>query len=158
MTQSPSSQASMPPPPPRQAPTVPPTSQTSSQPVLVPPPPFQEEWDECLGVLTDVSGKRSECWTNWIAFTDPQRVKRAKSANSSSQNVREYEDDLAELEDVVVACATNMDSNEEVTGTTSEAGNEDGYDSENDEDFVRTSGNIRSVFFGEFKNIRNLSS
>ncbi|CAN1131303.1 hypothetical protein LINPERHAP2_LOCUS6325, partial [Linum perenne] len=37
-----------------------------------------------------------------------------ESANSSSQNVREYEDDLAELEDVVVACATNMDSNEEV--------------------------------------------
>ncbi|CAN1269858.1 Zinc finger BED domain-containing protein DAYSLEEPER [Linum perenne] len=37
-----------------------------------------------------------------------------RSANSSSQNVREYEDDLAELEDVVVACATNMDSNEEV--------------------------------------------
>ncbi|CAN1144649.1 Putative AC transposase [Linum perenne] len=67
-------QEPMPPPPPRQEPTVPP----SSQPVLVPPPPFQEEWDERLGVLTDVSGKRSQCWTNWIAFTDPEGVKRAK--------------------------------------------------------------------------------
>ncbi|CAN1802347.1 hypothetical protein LINPERHAP1_LOCUS23332 [Linum perenne] len=147
--------------PPRQAPTVPPTS----QPVLVPPPPFQEEWDERLGVLTDVSEKRSECWTNWIAFTDPQGVKRAKclfcgsilkadpnsigcsslirhtksskhvSTTSSSHQTSGSLGSTSGSPTLAVACATDMDSNAEVNRTTSEAENEDGYDSENDEDF-----------------------